>query len=145
MELKKIVFGEKMPDKDDPQYKEKREQGVKAGQTFARKLRLDKLAAKVQLFATNHPKLFLGIVFGFLLLSVVFNLYRISTAVRYRCEPSSAVERQEQQLRFNRHHPQSTLPNATPTTGHTKDNTNINPEPINNTSDERVTTENTEH
>lgn len=145
MEIKKIVFGEKMPDKDAPQYKEKREQGIKAGKAFARKLRLDKLAAKVQHFASGHPKLFLGIVFGFLLLSVVFNLYRISTAVRYRCEPSSAVERQEQQLRFNRHHHQGQQPEVVPTTSHNADHKTIKQEPINKTTDERATTENTEH
>lgn len=138
MELKKIVFGEKVPDKDDPQYKERREQGVKAGKSFARKMRLDKLAATVQLFASSHPRMFLGIVFGFLLFSVGFNLYRMATAVRYRHEPSSAVERQESQLRFSRHHRQQ---------GHTipMERTDIKHEPINQASDERISTENTEH
>ena len=53
MEIKKIIFGEKMPDKDDPEYKEKHEKCVNAGKSFARTLRLDKAAAKVQRFAST--------------------------------------------------------------------------------------------
>ena len=104
MEIKKIIFGEKMPDKDDPNYKEKHEKCVNAGKSFARTLRLDKAAAKVQRFASTYPKLFLCIIFGFVLFSIGLNLYRMSNAVSYRSNPSSAVERQEQQLQFKRHH-----------------------------------------
>ena len=35
MSWKKFIIGEKMPDKDDPAYKEKRVQANKAGKTFA--------------------------------------------------------------------------------------------------------------
>ena len=104
MEIKKIIFGEKMPDKDDPNYKEKHEKCVNAGKSFARTLRLDKAAAKVQRFASTYPKLFLCIIFGFVLFSIGLNLYRMSNAVSYRSNPSSAVERQEQQLHLKRHH-----------------------------------------
>lgn len=104
MEIKKIIFGEKMPDKDDPNYKEKHEKCVNAGKSFARTLRLDKAAAKVQRFASTYPKLFLCIIFGFVLFSIGLNLYRMSNAVSYRSNPSSAVEHQEQQLHFKRHH-----------------------------------------
>ena len=104
MEIKKIIFGEKMPDKDDPEYKEKHEKCVNAGKSFARTLRLDKAAAKVQRFASTYPKLFLCIIFGFVLFSIGLNLYRMSNAVSYRSNPSSAVERQKQQLHFKRHH-----------------------------------------
>ena len=104
MEIKKIIFGEKMPDKDDPNYKEKHEKCVNAGKSFARTLRLDKAAAKVQRFASTYPKLFLCIIFGFVLFSIGLNLYRMSNAVSYRSNPSRAVERQEQQLHFKRHH-----------------------------------------
>ena len=104
MEIKKIIFGEKMPDKDDPNYKEKHEKCVNAGKSFARTLRLDKATAKVQRFASTYPKLFLCIIFGFVLFSIGLNLYRMSNAVSYRSNPSRAVERQEQQLHFKRHH-----------------------------------------
>ena len=104
MDIKKIIFGEKMPDKDDPEYKEKHEKCVNAGKSFARTLRLDKAAAKVQRFASTYPKMFLCLIFGFVLFSIGLNLYRMSNAVSYHSNPSSAVERQEQQLHFNRHH-----------------------------------------
>lgn len=110
MEIKKIVFGEKVPDKDDPNYKEKHEKTVEAGKSFAKTMRLDKAAAKVQGFATAHPKTFLSIIFGFVLLSVGLNLYRMSQAVTYKKQPSSAVERQEKALHLNRHHTQKKQP-----------------------------------
>ena len=104
MSWKKFIIGEKMPDKDDPAYKEKREQANKAGKTFAETLRLDKAAACVQGFAMKHNKLFLALVFGFVLFSVSLNLYRMCTAVSYHQHPASAIERQEQELIMERHH-----------------------------------------
>lgn len=104
MGFKKILFGEKMPDKEDPKYKERYERDVAAGKSFAEALRLDKAAACVQRFATNHSKLFLAMVFTFVLFSIGLNLYRMSTAVSYRPKPSSAIERQEKELKFKRHH-----------------------------------------
>lgn len=104
MNIKKVILGEKVPDKDDPNYKKRHEEGVEAGKSFARTMRLDKAAAKVQHFASAYPKLFLCLIFGFVLFSVGLNLYRMSTAVSYRSKQSSAVERQEKELHFNRHH-----------------------------------------
>ena len=46
-----MLFGEKMPDKDDPQYKERYEREVQAGHKFAKATRIDQAAAKVQGFA----------------------------------------------------------------------------------------------
>lgn len=48
MNIKKVILGEKVPDKDDPNYKKRHEEGVEAGKSFARTMRLDKAAAKVQ-------------------------------------------------------------------------------------------------
>ena len=45
MSWKKMIFGEKMPDKDDPKYKERYEREVAAGRKAARLLRLDKAAS----------------------------------------------------------------------------------------------------
>ena len=106
MGWKKIIIGEKMPDKDDPAYKEKREKAENAGKTFAETLRLNKAAAYVQGFATKHTKLFLGGVFAFVLFSVSLNLYRMCTAVQRHNNPVSAIERQEKALHLQRHHQQ---------------------------------------
>ena len=51
MSWKKMVFGEKMPDKDDPKYKERYKKEVAAGRKAARLLKLDKAAGGVQRFA----------------------------------------------------------------------------------------------
>ena len=104
MGFKKMLIGEPVPDKDDPKYKEKHEKTVEAGMSFAKALRLDKAAACVQRFATNHTKLFLALVFGFVLFSVTLNLWRMSNAVTYKPETSSAIERQEKVLHLKRHH-----------------------------------------
>lgn len=41
--FKRLLFGEKMPDKDDPKYKERYEKEVETGRKFARWCRLDGL------------------------------------------------------------------------------------------------------
>lgn len=45
-EFKQMLIGEKMPDKDDPKYKERYERDVKAGRKFAKMCRIDKAAAR---------------------------------------------------------------------------------------------------
>ena len=42
--FRRMLFGEKMPDKNDPQYKERYERDVNAGRKFAQATRLDKLS-----------------------------------------------------------------------------------------------------
>lgn len=84
MNIKRVILGETVPDKDDPNYKKRHEKSVEAGKSFAKTMRLDKAAAKVQHFASTYPKLFLCLIFGFVLFSVGLNLYRMSTAVSYR-------------------------------------------------------------
>lgn len=76
--IKRMLFGEKMPDKNDPQYKERYQREVKAGRKFAQTLKIDKAAAHVQRFADIHKTLFLVIVFGFVALSFGFNIYRMA-------------------------------------------------------------------
>ena len=104
MGIKKIIVGEPMPDENDTKYKERAERDRKAGGQFAHAIGLDRLAACIQRFATNRTKLFLFIVFSFVLFSIGLNLYRMSKAVTYRPQPSSAIQRQEHELKFKRHH-----------------------------------------
>ncbi len=63
--FRRMLFGEKMPDKNDPKYKDRYEREVSAGRKFAQATRIDKAAAKVQGFANAHRILFLVIVFWF--------------------------------------------------------------------------------
>ena len=67
--MEKLFVGEKMPDKNDPKYKQRYESEVNAGRKFARMMKLDVLAGMVQNFANNHRKLFLSL-FSDLLYSV---------------------------------------------------------------------------
>lgn len=90
-----MLIGEKMPDKDDPKYKERYERDVRAGRKFARMCRIDKAAAKVQRFADLHKTLFLVIVFGFVGVSFSFNIYRMARAYHYQGEQCTATERQD--------------------------------------------------
>ena len=102
MGWKKMILGEKMPGKNDPKYQERYEKDVAAGREFARITKIDKVAAKVQGFANRHTKLFLGIIFAFILLCFGFNIYRISRVWNQSKESKSAIERQEEMVR-NRH------------------------------------------
>ena len=83
--FKRMLFGEKMPDKDDPQYKERYEREVQAGHKFAKATRIDQAAAKVQGFANAHRTLFLVIVFTFVIGAFVWNAYRLVTVYRHTC------------------------------------------------------------
>ena len=47
--FRRMLFGEQMPDKNDPKYKERYERDVDAGRKFAKATRIDKAAAKERL------------------------------------------------------------------------------------------------
>ena len=81
--FRRMLFGEKMPDKNDPQYKERYERDVSAGRKFAKATRLDKMAAKIQGFANRNKILFLVMVFGFVIGTFTINIYR-ETKVYYQ-------------------------------------------------------------
>ena len=100
--LKKMLFGEKMPDKNDPQYKERYEKEVGAGRRFAKAMRIDRLAVCIQSFANGHRRTFLVLVFGFVILSFGFNMYRIVHAGCTPHDKATATERQEQMLQKKR-------------------------------------------
>ena len=72
-------MGEKMPDNNDPQYREQYEREVRAGQKFAEKTKLNILFLKIQEWANDHRKAFLGIVFGLVISLFAWNV--IHTAV----------------------------------------------------------------
>ena len=97
--LKKMIFGEKMPDKDDPEYRDKYEKDVEAGRRFARATRIDSLAGHVQKFASRHGKLFLAIVFGFVIGCFTLNICHLARAYRQRRDPVSATRIQEERLK----------------------------------------------
>ena len=100
--FRRMLFGEKMPDKNDPQYKERYERDIEAGRKFAKATRIDKAAAKVQGFADMHRNLFLVIVFAFVLGGLVWNIYRISVVYRHHPVQRTATEMQDSVLKERR-------------------------------------------
>lgn len=99
MGWKKMIFGEKMPDKHDPQYKERYEREVDAGRRFAKATRIDKAAAKVQGFANMHRTLFLIIVFSFVAAGLAWNIYRLTVVYHRQPVKRTATEMQDSILR----------------------------------------------
>jgi hypothetical protein len=97
--LKKMILGEKMPDKDDPKYREKYEKDVEAGRRFARATKIDSLAGHIQKFAAKHGKLFLAIVFGFVIACFALNIYHLARAYKHKKKPDSATQMQEERLK----------------------------------------------
>lgn len=94
-----MLFGEKMPDKNDPQYKERYEHEVTAGRKFAKATRIDKVAAKVQGFANVHRTLFLVIVFSFVIGGFAWNVYRLTVVYRHSPARRTATEMQDSVLK----------------------------------------------
>lgn len=94
-----------MPDKDDPKYKKQYEKDVQAGKGAAKVLGVDKAAIKTQQFAIKYPKLFLVIVFGFVICCLGFNIYRM---VKVYNQPATvtttATGRQDDRLRQKMKH-----------------------------------------
>ena len=97
--FRRMLFGEKMPDRNDPKYKERYERDVDAGRRFARATRIDKAAAKVQVFANLNRKLFLVIVFGFVIGGLAWNVYRLTVVYRHQPARRTATEVQDSVLR----------------------------------------------
>lgn len=74
MNIKRVIFGEPMPDKDDPKYKKRYERDFAAGEKFARKTGLSWLVMKTQLFANMHPVAFLIVTFSFVAACLGYNI-----------------------------------------------------------------------
>ena len=87
-----MLFGEKMPDKNDPKYKERYERDVDAGRRFAKATRIDKAVAKVQGFANAHRTLFLVIVFGFAICGLTWRCRIPCSGNGIRCFPYRMYE-----------------------------------------------------
>ena len=98
-DLKKMILGEKMPDKDDPKYKARYEKDVEAGRKFARATKFDSLIGHVQVFASRHSKLFLVIVFGFVTGCLAMNVIHMTRAYNNRKAGVTVTESMENYLR----------------------------------------------
>ena len=86
-------------DKDNPKYKERYEREVKAGRKFAETLHIDTFAASIQRFADRHRTAFLVIVFGFVVGSFAWNIYRLAVVYNHKPNQRTATEMQDSLLR----------------------------------------------
>lgn len=102
MGWKKMILGERMPDKEDPKYKQRYEKEVDAGRKFAMATGIDKLAAKVQQFAIERKKAFLIILLSILVLQSGLMIYRIYLISSKGQTTQTATERQEEAVRDKR-------------------------------------------
>ncbi len=100
MKIKKILFGEKVPDRDDPNYKKLREESEAAGRKVTQMTGMGKFVAKVQRFAENHQKVFFAIIFAYVFFASIIAIQRVNNLWHNRPQQSSAVERQERELGF---------------------------------------------
>lgn len=106
MGWKTFLLGEKMPDKNDPQYKERYEREVAAGRRFADAVGITWLVGKIQVWGQAHKVSFLVIVLGFIFSVFVYNLVNLVIAYRQSGTPNPvSVERigkaMQQPLRSN--------------------------------------------
>lgn len=102
MDIKKIIVGEPMPDKDDPKYKERYEREVEAGRKFAEKTRLAWMFMKLQLWANNNKKAFLVIVFGIVISLFALNILNMVSAYKTNSH-TTAVEKVDAELQKSLH------------------------------------------
>lgn len=101
---KRMILGEKMPDKNDPQYKERYEKEVATGRKFAKWSKLDKLAGRVQRFACAYPKWFLAIVFSIVIACFSLNIYRIVQVCNHKDSKQTATVTQHQEKLLKERH-----------------------------------------
>ncbi len=90
MSFKKMIIGEPMPDKNDPKFKERYEREVEAGRKFAQKSGISWLARNLQAWGQAHKMAFIIIVFGFVFMCFIVNVYRL-VCVYNQGAPSKAV------------------------------------------------------
>lgn len=100
MSWKKFFMGERVPDKDDPNYKERYERSYAAGRKFADRIGLTWLSCHLQHWGSENRKTFLTVVFGFVILLFFLNAARVIVAYQQYTQQSqqTAVERVDSAL-----------------------------------------------
>lgn len=82
--FRRIIIGEKMPDKNDPKYKERYEREVNAGRRFAQIIGLAWLQEHYCNWAEAHKKTFFAIVLGLMTFFVVANIARLCSVTNVK-------------------------------------------------------------
>ena len=99
-----ILFGEPMPDKNDPKYRERYEKEKELGARFAEKSGINYLAVKLYKWGNAHKKAFIAIFIGLPFLLMTCNIIRL--AMHYHASRTqkkvTAVELVDQALKKER-------------------------------------------
>ena len=98
MGWKKFFVGEPMPDVNDPQYKQRHEDLVQAGEKFAHFSGLSWIGARIRSWAMNHKVAFLVIVFSIVIGLFLWNTYRLIRALSYSGERHPVLTEQVDSL-----------------------------------------------
>ena len=99
MNIKKLVFGEKCPDMDDPKLSKQRKEFNSYGEKFGKLIRLDKLAGWLQTQWQVNPRRFVAVFLGIMSIMFFWNIYRlVYITANYPYTQSSAVQRVEKEM-----------------------------------------------
>ena len=99
MNFKKMLFGERVPDRDDPKYQELRERSFNAGKRFGDAIGLPWLGKKIYLISSRHKNLFFLSVFSTVIFFLCLKTYTFVRAInRDGLKHPSAVERVDSAL-----------------------------------------------
>ena len=100
MNLKKVFFGERMPDKEDPEYQELRKKSYDAGRRFGDAIGLPWLGEKIYLVSSRHKKFFFVLLFSFVIFWLCLKTYTFVRAVNRinHNKHTTAVERVDSAL-----------------------------------------------
>jgi hypothetical protein len=82
--FRRIIVGEKMPDKNDPKYKERYEREVNAGRRFAQITGLAWLQERLYKWAEAHKKAFFAIMLGLMTFFAVANIARLCSVTNVK-------------------------------------------------------------
>ncbi|MBQ3827007.1 MAG: hypothetical protein II812_02500 [Prevotella sp.] len=81
MGFKKLFFGERMPDRDDPRYQELHQRSYNAGRRFGESIGLPWLGEKIYLVTSRHKKLFFISLFSGIIFFLCLKTYSFVRAV----------------------------------------------------------------
>lgn len=104
--FRRVLIGEKMPDKNDPKYKERYERDVELGKKFSEKTGFTALMVKLQLWANDNKKTFLISVFIFVIVFFLINVFSFISAFRSSQDAGlrkNAVEEVHKAMQNKRH------------------------------------------
>lgn len=99
MNIRKLIFGEKCPDMDDPKMSKQRKEFNSYGEKFGRLVRLDRLACWLQRQWDANPKRFTAVFLGLLTVMFLWNAFRFVYLVSSQSPTrTSVVEKVEQEM-----------------------------------------------